>query len=196
VLATSAILTIHVDPTAGKLSKSQISRGYTILKELSSALEEIEERSAPPAAATPPPTTRSTRGRGRGKGRGGKAKAPARGKQADANNAKAIRELKTSLKSLSGDFYTVIPHDFGHSMPPVIDSMDMLKEKLELLDVLSNVEISQGLDAAEKAIKKEKAADDRVPHPLDRRYEAIQANMEPLDPSSDEFKLIEKYVWP
>lgn len=80
-------------------------------------------------------------------------------------------------------------------MPPVIDSMDTVKEKLELLDVLSNVEISQGLDAAEKAKKKtKKKADDRVPHPLDARYEAVRADMEPLDPSSDEFKLIEKSV--
>lgn len=171
-------------PLPGKLSKAQISQGYTILQQISSTIEEIAERSPTPDPAPSSSTATATK---RGRGRKNNTTSQAR-----AANVRAVTELQRSLRTLSSDFYTLIPHDFGRSLPPAIESMESVKEKLDLLEMLSNVEISQGLEAVEKAKKENMEAEDRAPHPLDTRYEAIQANMEPVDPSGDEFKLIER----
>lgn len=176
--------------TSGKLSKAQIAQGYTVLQRLSDAIEELADRStpllppAPPDSSAPPVphvgmTTRSavggsggnnTRGHPRGCGNGkGKAKAKTkrRGRQAQATNILAITELRKSLKTLSSEFYTLIPHSFGRSLPPTLRSMEDIKQKLELLEALSN-----------------------ILHPLDLRYRTIQADMEPIEPTSEEYKMI------
>lgn len=183
---------------AGKLSKAQISQGYTILQQLSTALEEIAEleaEDAAPASATAPTTRSRGRGRGQGQGRGrgrGKAKATtATRAQAQANSAR-VRELRNDLRTLSSEFYTLIPHDFGRSLPPVLGTMEDVKQKLEMLEVLSNLEISQGLEVAQKKNAK-KSTKGLEAHPLDMRYQAIKADMKPLDRADDEFKLIEQY---
>lgn len=46
------------------------------------------------------------------------------------NNAK--------LLELTNKFYTIIPHDFGHKKPPLIDNAQLLQEKLQLLNVIHN----------------------------------------------------------
>ena len=40
---------------------------------------------------------------------------------------------KTRLKDLSSKFYTVIPHDFGRTIPPVIDNLELLRNKMDML---------------------------------------------------------------
>lgn len=116
-----------------------------------------------------------------------KAKAKAKGPAAAAN--KSVASCRGDLKSLSSEFYSLIPHDFGRSLPPVIANMADLKLKLELLEVLSNLEISQMLQKQEDEKPKGPAI-----HPLDLHYEMLNTDMEPLDKSGKEYKIIEKYA--
>ncbi|KAG6972347.1 hypothetical protein JG687_00001498 [Phytophthora cactorum] len=165
----------------GKLSKAQISQGYALLQQLSEALKEIEElnkviastQEEPPAKRTAP--RRSTRV-----------------KRVAKPNAAQIRRLKTSLKTLSSDFYTLIPHDFGRNLPPPIDSLDEVKLKIDLLEVLANIEISQKLQAEKKRNAKKNAG--AKLNSLDAQYNMLNVKMEPLPESTEEFNIIEKYV--
>ena len=47
------------------------------------------------------------------------------------------------VSRLTGRFYTVIPHSFGRARPPLLDTLDKVKGKLEMCDVLSDIETAQ-----------------------------------------------------
>ncbi|KAF4318885.1 hypothetical protein G195_007808, partial [Phytophthora kernoviae 00238/432] len=167
----------------GKLSKAQISQGYTLLQQLSAALQEIEGlKQTPPVkqeATTEkkPGTRRSTRV-----------------KRAVNPNAAQIRRLRTSLKALSSEFYTLIPHDFGRNLPPIIDSIDEVKLKMDLLEVLENIEISQKLQDEKKSAKANGGINQPKINSLDAQYNLLNIKLEPLPETIDEFKTIERYV--
>ncbi|EGZ11175.1 hypothetical protein PHYSODRAFT_337921 [Phytophthora sojae] len=160
----------------GKLSKAQISQGYNILQRISTTLETLEEMAKAPA------TTTKAGAKGRRKAKA-KAKGPA------AATIKSVASHRKDLQTLSSEFYSLIPHDFGRSLPPVIGTNEDLKVKLDLLEVLSNLEISQ-------ALQKKEAEKPKGPtvHPLDLQYGMLNTNMEPMDKSSNEYKLIEKFI--
>lgn len=172
----------------GRLSKAQISQGYSLLDKLSNTLTEISELQKQDAqgsgadqaaaegsakAAAPPATRRSSRP-----------------KRVSTANASKIRKLKTELKDLTSEFYTLIPHDFGRSLPPVIDTMAEVKLKIELLEVLADVEISQKLQQEKRKAEKERGT--ATINPLDAQYQMLNVKMDPLPASEDEFKIIER----
>ncbi|CAG8809596.1 19643_t:CDS:2, partial [Dentiscutata erythropus] len=90
-----------------------------------------------------------------------------------------------NLEQLSNEFYTVIPHSFGMRTPPIISTLDLLKEKLDMVEALGEIEIAASLI---------KSADSKI-NLLDSHYNSLNLEkMEPLDHDSEEFKLILKYV--
>jgi len=125
----------------GKLSQTQIQKGFTILEELEDAL----------------------------------------------NNHDSTTEL-------TNQFYTVIPHSFGRRRPPVINSAELLQKKKDMLNVLSDIEVAQKLTKEREDQEKEEEEDMEVDHPLDAQYKQLDANLEHLDKSSEEFKMVDKYV--
>lgn len=44
---------------------------------------------------------------------------------------------------LTSRFYTVIPHSFGRNRPPPLDTLYKVKAKIEMCDVLSDIETAQ-----------------------------------------------------
>ena len=48
----------------------------------------------------------------------------------------------SALSKLTSQFYTRIPHDFGMTRPPVISSLDSVKEEYELLESLRQITIA------------------------------------------------------
>ncbi|KAK2822747.1 hypothetical protein Q5P01_022812 [Channa striata] len=89
------------------------------------------------------------------------------------------------LVEACNQFYTRIPHDFGLKTPPVIRTEEELKEKIALLEALSDIQI---------AVKMVQSSAESDEHPLDRQYRSLQCKMEPLDSGSHEYKVIEKYL--
>lgn len=71
----------------GKLSKTQLAKGFEVLEELEQAV--------------------------------------------DSKNRKKMMDL-------SSRFYTVIPHDFGRKIPPVIDTLEIIRQKYDMLLVGSH----------------------------------------------------------
>lgn len=89
------------------------------------------------------------------------------------------------IKDKSNQFYTHIPHDFGEdARPPPIGTLAEVKEKYDLLNVLGDISIAAGI------LKSEKAAVD----PLRANYNQLNVDLDYVDPSTEEFKVIETYT--
>ncbi|XP_012316065.1 protein mono-ADP-ribosyltransferase PARP3 isoform X3 [Aotus nancymaae] len=103
---------------------------------------------------------------------------------------KAPRDGGQSLEELSSHFYTVIPHNFGRSRPPPINTPELLQAKKDMLLVLADIELAQALQAAPE---QEKMVEE-VPHPLDRDYRLLKCQLQLLDPGAPEYKVIQTYL--
>uniref|UniRef100_A0A2Z5U1X2 Poly [ADP-ribose] polymerase n=1 Tax=Reticulitermes speratus TaxID=60591 RepID=A0A2Z5U1X2_9NEOP len=87
----------------------------------------------------------------------------------------------------SNRFYTLVPHNFGIEIPPVLNSEEMIKQKLEMLESLMEIEIAYSM------LKTKSDAEGDV-HPLDAHYAKLNTHIEVLDKQTDEFELLEQYV--
>ncbi|KAB0389279.1 hypothetical protein E2I00_019030 [Balaenoptera physalus] len=103
---------------------------------------------------------------------------------------KAPADRGLSLEELSSHFYTIIPHNFGHSQPPPINSPELLQAKKDMLLVLADIELAQTLQAAPEETEKV----EEVPHPLDRDYQLLKCQLQLLDPKAPEYKVIHTYL--
>ncbi|MFT7801498.1 poly ADP-ribose polymerase 3 [Arapaima gigas] len=102
------------------------------------------------------------------------------------------KSKKADLEALSSRFYTIIPHNFGRKKPPVIDTSEIVDQKKEMLLVLADIEIAQGLEAETEKIKEQMVQD--VPHPVDQNYSSLQCNLSLLGKDTEDYKIIEKYL--
>ncbi|PKA48937.1 Poly [ADP-ribose] polymerase 2 [Apostasia shenzhenica] len=95
-------------------------------------------------------------------------------------------ERKT-LEELSGEFYTVIPHDFGFRKMRdfVIDRPYKLKLKLEMVAALGEIEI------ANKLLQD---IPDLLGDPLYAKYCYLNCELAPVEIDSKEFSMIKKYM--
>ncbi|KAN0032467.1 hypothetical protein ACTFIV_006365 [Dictyostelium citrinum] len=90
-----------------------------------------------------------------------------------------------SLSTLSSRFYTIIPHAFGMSVPPVINTNQMLIEKMNMLQNLADIEIATNI------IKDSESDDSNI---LESHYAKLKTDIQPLDENSQEYKNILLYV--
>ncbi|KAL3315024.1 Poly [ADP-ribose] polymerase 2 [Cichlidogyrus casuarinus] len=141
----------------GKLSKKQLQLGYESLKNISNLITEMDSNK---------------------KSKSGK-------KRVTENKTVSAATMKM-LQEACSEFYTRIPHNFGMKLPPVIQTPQEVKEKLELLEALENI------DFAMKVINKSSSENNE--HPLDRNYKQLECDIKPLAPSNKTRKLVEKYI--
>ncbi|XP_041018200.1 poly [ADP-ribose] polymerase 2-A isoform X3 [Juglans microcarpa x Juglans regia] len=94
---------------------------------------------------------------------------------------------RKKLEELSGEFYTVIPHDFGFRKMRefVIDSPQKLKHKLEMVEALAEIEV------ATKLLKDDTGIED---DPLYSHYRRLHCELTPIGVDSKEFHMIAKYM--
>lgn len=85
----------------------------------------------------------------------------------------------------SNRFYTMIPHDFGVKRPPIIDTIETITKKTEMLESLLEMEVAYGLLKEETDEKK---------NPVDAHYEQLKTEIHPLKNGSEEFELLHNYV--
>ncbi|XP_076332637.1 protein mono-ADP-ribosyltransferase PARP3-like isoform X2 [Tachypleus tridentatus] len=102
------------------------------------------------------------------------------------------KKSKKDLEQLTNRFYTLIPHAFGRQRPPIIDTLEMIRQKKDMLLVLNDIEIAQSLLKERDDIKQDSVTTDC--HPLDIKYKLLKCNLELLLPTADEYKLIKKYL--
>lgn len=99
------------------------------------------------------------------------------------------RKKRADIVTVTSRFYTVIPHAFGRRTPPLIDSMELLQNKMDMLNVLTDIEIAVNMEAATKA-----KVSKLVPHPADANYAKLNATLDVVDPEGEEYALIENYM--
>ncbi|KAF3436462.1 hypothetical protein FNV43_RR23554 [Rhamnella rubrinervis] len=94
---------------------------------------------------------------------------------------------RRTLEQLSGEFYTVIPHDFGFKKMRdfVIDTPQKLKHKLEMVEALGEIEVATKLLADDTGMQED---------PLFSHYQRLCCELIPLNVDSEEFTMIEKYM--
>ncbi|KAA0185227.1 hypothetical protein HAZT_HAZT011681 [Hyalella azteca] len=94
-----------------------------------------------------------------------------------------------TIANLTSRFYTLIPHAFGRMKPPVLQSLDVIRQKKDVMLTLSDIELTQSLQSADETEKKEKAE-----NPIDKHYKSLKCDMKLVPHSSEEFKVISRYV--
>lgn len=103
----------------------------------------------------------------------------------DLNNLVVRGASNAEFIGLSNKFFTLVPHSFGMNKAPIIDTLEMIQNKREILDNLIEVEIAYSM--------LQQDTDDKL-NPLDAHYEQLKTELQPLDHNSEEFTLINKYV--
>lgn len=87
----------------------------------------------------------------------------------------------------SNQFYTLIPHDFGVQRPPVIDTVDAVNNKTEMLQTLMEMEFAYGLLQSD-------GVDTAQTNPIDAHYQQLKTELRTLPHDSEEFVLLQQYV--
>ncbi|KAJ6635587.1 Poly [ADP-ribose] polymerase [Pseudolycoriella hygida] len=107
---------------------------------------------------------------------------------------KVLQQLSDLIKNggtssefigLSNQFYTLIPHDFGVERPPVIDQIDTINSKTEMIESLMELEVAYSFLQTETDDKKS---------PLDGHYKQLNTDLKPISKDTEEFAMLEKYV--
>ncbi|OQR67572.1 poly-like [Tropilaelaps mercedesae] len=88
------------------------------------------------------------------------------------------------LTQACNDFYTRIPHDFGMRAPPLICSYEEIREKIDLLEALTDVQFAVEL-------LRRKMSTDNL-HPIDQYYISLHTRL--IKVSQDEFDLLFKFL--
>ncbi|XP_046383121.1 poly [ADP-ribose] polymerase [Ischnura elegans] len=86
----------------------------------------------------------------------------------------------------SNRFYTLIPHDFGMENPPLLNSEELIKSKIEMLESLMEIEIAYNLMKSYDG--------DSSKHPVEHHYEKLKTDIEVVDKESEMFGILQKYV--
>ncbi|XP_068198614.1 poly [ADP-ribose] polymerase 1 isoform X2 [Antennarius striatus] len=90
------------------------------------------------------------------------------------------------ILDLSNRFYTLIPHDFGMKKPPLLNSLDYIQAKVQMLDNLLDIEVAYSLLRG--------GAQDDDKDPIDINYEKLKTKIEVVDKTTKEADIIVQYV--
>eukprot|EP00039_Didymoeca_costata_P007541 m.100947 g.100947 ORF g.100947 m.100947 type:complete len:1020 (-) comp13730_c0_seq1:96-3155(-) len=101
----------------------------------------------------------------------------------DSDRAKEIARLTSK-------YYSKIPHDFGNKRAPMIDNVDLLRQKVELVQTLMDIECTTRIIKSEKEDSKNNPEED----PIDVRYKKLKAKIKPVAKDSEDFEMVKKYV--
>lgn len=89
------------------------------------------------------------------------------------------------LRNASNEFYTLIPHGFSIKRPTIIDCIDVVKAKMEMLQGLNNLQTLHGFF---------QGANGEKMNPMDACYDKITTDIKLLDRNAPEFAKIVEIV--
>uniref|UniRef100_A0A1B6DFG5 Poly [ADP-ribose] polymerase n=1 Tax=Clastoptera arizonana TaxID=38151 RepID=A0A1B6DFG5_9HEMI len=99
---------------------------------------------------------------------------------------KASNPTKTVILDISNKFYTLVPHDYGIDNPPPLDSEEIIKTKMDMLENLLDLEIAYN-------IMKPNSTDAGI-HPVDAHYHKLNTDITVLEKDSKDFEMLKLYV--
>lgn len=83
----------------------------------------------------------------------------------------------------SNRFYTFIPHTFGIDAPTIIKDQELIKQKIDMLDNLLELEIAYSLMKSTDGTGN-----------VDDHYQKLNTDLELLKKDSEDFEILQKYV--
>ncbi|KAG8443845.1 hypothetical protein GDO86_009147 [Hymenochirus boettgeri] len=104
----------------------------------------------------------------------------------DVQQAVSEAAGESRLLDLSNRFYTLIPHDFGMKKPPLLNNLEYIQAKVQMLDNLLDIEVAYSLLRG--------GTDDGGKDPIDVKYEKIKTDIKVVDKDSEESRIIHEYV--
>ncbi|KAI9362447.1 poly polymerase catalytic domain-containing protein, partial [Zopfochytrium polystomum] len=114
-----------------------------------------------------------------------------RGQRAkDAQSKKEFQKLQERLFDLNNRFYEIIPHDFGERRPTVIESKEAIREKFDMLQVMSDV--TEAMGCVEEDLLKEARLSGKSK--VDVVYEGLGAQIVPLEDGELQHKMVHDYI--
>ncbi|XP_064412633.1 poly [ADP-ribose] polymerase 1 isoform X2 [Latimeria chalumnae] len=93
---------------------------------------------------------------------------------------------ESQILDLSNRFYTLIPHDFGMKKPPLLNNLEYIQTKVQMLDNLLDIEVAYSLLRG--------GADGGEKDPIDVNYEKLKTDIKIVDKDMEEGKIILDYV--
>lgn len=100
------------------------------------------------------------------------------------------RSQKEMIEDFSNKYYSTIPHVFGRSRAPIIDTNDLLRKEVAMLDTLTDMGVANTIMNANS-----KSKDPSSISLLDKRFQDLKLKeMTPLDHKSKEYKELSKYL--
>lgn len=92
---------------------------------------------------------------------------------------------RSGLAAACSEFYTRIPHNFGMKRPTMITTPVQVKEKLQLLESLNDIQIGMEM------MKGDTGENISV---IDANYQSLNCDLNPLNHQHTNFKLIEEFI--
>ncbi|KAI1750595.1 PARP-domain-containing protein [Xylaria castorea] len=94
------------------------------------------------------------------------------------------------IEEWTNKYYSTIPHVFGRDRPPLINSDDMLRREVAMLDTLTDMEVANTIMNSNS-----KSRDAASVHKLDAHFQDLKLKeLASLDHSAQEYKEIQKYL--
>ncbi|XP_065208896.1 poly [ADP-ribose] polymerase-like [Planococcus citri] len=106
------------------------------------------------------------------------------------NCISASGDRKTTNRNILGltnRFYTLIPHNFGVDNPPLLNNMDTIQQKHEMLRALMEIEIAHSM------LRDVESENNHV-HPIDSYYLKLKTKITSLNKTDREFQTLQLYV--
>lgn len=95
-----------------------------------------------------------------------------------------VRKDEDTVCGLTNKFYTLVPHNFGFDKMPILDTRQKIGEKIDIVQSLIDIQTANELMRNAPLGK----------NSFDAYYLKLNAEVLPIDRSSDMFRLIEKYA--
>ncbi|XP_060074355.1 poly [ADP-ribose] polymerase 1-like [Ylistrum balloti] len=91
---------------------------------------------------------------------------------------------QTQFLDATNRFYTLVPHDFGMKKPPLINTIEIIKAKTDMINNLLDIEVAYSM------LKGGDTGED----PIDAHYRKLNTEIEHLDIASEECERLLEYV--
>eukprot|EP01061_Rhynchopus_euleeides_P022698 TRINITY_DN3708_c0_g1_i1.p1 TRINITY_DN3708_c0_g1~~TRINITY_DN3708_c0_g1_i1.p1 ORF type:complete len:642 (+),score=321.51 TRINITY_DN3708_c0_g1_i1:1347-3272(+) len=154
----------------GKISRDALKDGMKVLKRIQSYVTEIGEERVKEIAS--------------GEAAENLQEEKLSKKKRDEAEAE-IRAIKMKLQGLSAEFYTAVPHNETDTAEALLDEVDKVTKKNELVQNLMDVEIVTRLMRGGKGAGT---------HPVDNHFDSLKVDMSSVEKKSPLFKDINTYL--
>lgn len=97
-------------------------------------------------------------------------------------NMESTNDTIIKISKATSEFYSIIPTYHGMSRPPPIDSHELVNNKAELLEILSNVAIMGKMSCPSNGLN------------FESQYAALDCEIRHISPSENMYNIIDKYL--